>query len=833
MENSKTIKLGLIFLFLLFPFQSFAYKPTTTHAGFTQEIVDFYNFSKDEGDISKEIKELIIQGSIEEDSPSTRAINHFYDPIRNIGLYGMDSAKYWAMNELGALGETKLFEKKIEGKRVVIQGELNDFTWPKILHYYATGDEIRAYLGLGHILHLIEDMGVPDHTRNDPHMGEGTDGYYTGESPYENWTGNTQNRETMKGLAKEVLTKGEKIKILSSLESYFDEMALYSNKNFYSADSVQNSVYQYSEPGVREYDSDYGYSIDPKTGKKYKLVISTNDGYGNRIRQISYNGNTSVLSDYFVQLSPQIIVNGAGVVELFFKEAEAEKKRYKEEEKRKWEELLVRNEAQMREQQFVSSRSGVRKAIAGIYYYWEFSVKENIWQSVAHVVGKINATVTAIENIGHTAGNFATGGAYAIKTLAILGRDFVEEKTKEGVKNTVTFVQKTTLALASSIPRESLTTLSAPNLPILSLNNRENNAESVVSSANRETPGTSSVPPSFPIPDILFPVSPGFGGGGGGPVLAVNNVVETPPENTEASPPSLPAPPESPPAVISDTTSPDISATISECASSLVSSSCVLGGGEVRLSWSSTATDISHFLVQIDGVLSATSTETEADLSLISGAHSISVIATDLSGNSATSTSLSFEYINRPIVINEIGWAGTASSSANEWIELFNNTSYHIDLSKIVLRAEDGAPELSLSGSIAPNSFFLIERTDDDSVPGVSGDLLLPFSGSGESSGLSNDGEKLLLEHKINDAEIVILDETPEISEECRKWCAGVSFGVVLRIPMARINPLTSGTNPENWRDGNTFFEPAGLLGSQIYGTPRGENMFSRSTGSA
>ena len=43
----------------------------------------------------------------------------------------------------------------------------------------AKGDKEKAMFALGHILHLIEDSSVPDHTRNDPHPND---------SPYEKWT---------------------------------------------------------------------------------------------------------------------------------------------------------------------------------------------------------------------------------------------------------------------------------------------------------------------------------------------------------------------------------------------------------------------------------------------------------------------------------------------------------------------------------------------------------------------------------------------------------------------------------------------------------------------
>jgi hypothetical protein len=89
-------------------------------------------------------------------------------------------------------------------------------------------------------------------------------------------------------------------------------------------------------------------------------------------------------------------------------------------------------------------------------------------------------------------------------------------------------------------------------------------------------------------------------------------------------------------------------------------------------------------------------------------------------------------------VINEIAWMGTAIDYNDEWIELYNNGDEDIDLSGWVLEAADGAPKINLSGSITANSYFLLERTDDNSVPGIPADQT--YSGA-----LGNSGEYLKL----------------------------------------------------------------------------------------
>ena len=85
------------------------------------------------------------------------------------------------------------------------------------------------------------------------------------------------------------------------------------------------------------------------------------------------------------------------------------------------------------------------------------------------------------------------------------------------------------------------------------------------------------------------------------------------------------------------------------------------------------------------------------------------------------------------VFINEIAWMGSSTSANDEWIELFNSTQEAIDLSGWRIEAEDGSPSILLSGTIAPSGYFLLERTDDTTVPEVKANFI--YSGALENGG--------------------------------------------------------------------------------------------------
>lgn len=88
------------------------------------------------------------------------------------------------------------------------------------------------------------------------------------------------------------------------------------------------------------------------------------------------------------------------------------------------------------------------------------------------------------------------------------------------------------------------------------------------------------------------------------------------------------------------------------------------------------------------------------------------------------------------VVINEVGWAGTQASGYDEWIELYNPSEAEVDLAgwRLLL----GERELALSGTIPPGGFYLLERTDDATIPAVEADLI--YKGS-----MANAGAVLML----------------------------------------------------------------------------------------
>lgn len=133
------------------------------------------------------------------------------------------------------------------------------------------------------------------------------------------------------------------------------------------------------------------------------------------------------------------------------------------------------------------------------------------------------------------------------------------------------------------------------------------------------------------------------------------------------------------------------------------------------------------------------------------------------------------------VVINEIAWMGTTTSFNDEWIELFNTTASPIDLTGWILEATDGSPSIALSGSIPAGSTFLLERSDDDSVPGVPADLI--YTGP-----LGNDGESLILK----DTTATVIDMVDSSSG----WFSGHNAG---QVPMVRVDTAVSGSSPTNW----------------------------------
>lgn len=148
------------------------------------------------------------------------------------------------------------------------------------------------------------------------------------------------------------------------------------------------------------------------------------------------------------------------------------------------------------------------------------------------------------------------------------------------------------------------------------------------------------------------------------------------------------------------------------------------------------------------------------------------------------------------VVISEVAWMGTTNSSSDEWMELYNNTASPVSLNGWTLGSQDGTPSVTLSGTIPAYGHFLLERTDDTSVPGKAADEI--YTGA-----LGNSGEALVL----TDSQGVVQDQTSA------PWLAGDNTS---KASMQRVKLTSNGTNTSSWITATTGY------GSGLgYGTPQ------------
>ncbi len=340
MENRKLVDFLFLILILVifigsgFINQTFAYD-TETHAYLTSEIFDFYNKNFPQNKLADEFKNYLIDGSRNEDN-TPRWMNHFYDPVNNRGLTcdsaidliclgNWESSKIWANDNNNQNSLTYKVPATIastltaiEQKNLsLISGE-TDFTWNEAIKDWITGNKGKAIFILGHILHLIEDISVPDHTRNDSHPGD---------SPYENYSQQFTLANPDQNLNNRMV--GKNPIILSDLGNYFDELAKYSNKYFYSKDTIGiQSGYEFPQPDFTKLESGgkYYYVLNRDSdGQNYYLI--TKKSLGNII--ISYPNDYAfddkISSSYWALLSVKSVQYGAGAINLFFQDVEKAK----------------------------------------------------------------------------------------------------------------------------------------------------------------------------------------------------------------------------------------------------------------------------------------------------------------------------------------------------------------------------------------------------------------------------------------------------------------------------------------------------------------------------
>jgi endonuclease YncB( thermonuclease family) len=253
----------------------FGYDNNIIHPGLSAKAIENHNKTS-ENKIDSRQRAWIIEGSIAEDA-DPRYLNHFYDPTTgkglNDGLFRGLSAKEWAKKQNSVSG---------------------DYSESAIFLNYKNGNKKRAFQGIGHIIHLIQDMSVPAHTRNDSHpKGD----------PYEGWAKQYGKIETNNDFI-----------YVNNLDFVFDSLATYSNNNFYSEDTIDQSINSKNiiiktEKDIDGQDVHYGYYNGYKIAKISRFLI-------NNVYSLDY----MVHQDYWRMLHPKAVAYSSGVIDYFIRE---------------------------------------------------------------------------------------------------------------------------------------------------------------------------------------------------------------------------------------------------------------------------------------------------------------------------------------------------------------------------------------------------------------------------------------------------------------------------------------------------------------------------------
>lgn len=849
-----TLLLGPSFLL-----QSFAYSDKTTHPALTQEIVEFFNIYHPEFALNNQEKESVIQGSIDEDAFG-RWMRHFYDPIYNKGVnyFGItwQTSKDWA-NDTIAQATYKIQDfpnRALYGSvKEYFSGD-TDYSWDRAVYEYAWGDKKRALRALGHTLHLIEDATVPDHTRDDPHPAYGkrlqdispniSPAVFellehfddTNDSPYESWT--AQFDRSSIGVIGALQKQNAKPIYLHNLGEYFDAVANYSNNNFFSRDTIFSQ--RYSSPIVLKFFGEIGFA----RGDEFPLVrkIVPPIWQGGEIEYTLIDQEKLILSSYWSRLSQQAVRNGAGMIKLFFDEAEKERTT-----------KILYNK----------NKSWFAKAFD--------ATKEKIY-NIVNVFYGISAPFNDVNEPANES--------------AVLGA--IEDSFKEEQKSPSNQV----LPLVNQQENVSINQNAQAQVPISPVPQQQQTNQLFALASPVVNP-VNAVPP------------PAIGGGGGGPAtIFQTQTSEDSSGAPPAENPQQDTTPPDPPAILSpadfshiftadtiifsgtaesasiisndftdattttdiigawsleielnqatttiqffaediagniseptsvtlvvDSIAPDLDFTIPECSDSLSHNNCILMPQDITLEWSSPADDIEAYELlctangnTCDGfpqVFLENETVLKTSITGTNHVYTFMLTAEDRAGNKKQAEK-QVEVFEHPVVINEIAWMGTQNHPEDEWIELYNPTSeaIHFDDSWVLYSETDSSPYISLNGSIPAGGYYLIERkntneTDEmneSPVKDIAADLWVSFG-----VGLNNTGEHIKLARASTTIDSVF---------HCFNWCSIGSNHT--KQTMERFDPFASGVDANNWGTNNIVFaNGVNTEGVALKATPKAQN---------
>lgn len=717
----------------LFVSPALVYDAVITHPGLTKEAAELYNKENNLKLTTEEIGYLAL-GAIEEDAP-IRWMNHFYDPVHNIGLANMyDSAKKWSTDEENQINYAK-----------------GNNTWQDAIYNYQTGNKKQAFISLGHVLHLLEDMTVPAHTRDDAHP-EG--------DPYEHWVRNNFKQTPANTI------------YYNSLNKYFDYLANYSNNNFYSKDTIETNNFKFlkiSKAMVQKADDGLFYEYEYYKNFEnieYPLFFKGTSLWNNFLPTSNQVFEKKVedpliLSSHFSLLAPKAIGAGAGVIKLFFEETQKQQN-YKPPF---WKTTPV-GIVQENLGRFVSLVGNIKDKFTD-----QFSSLIKAAKEMTVHYGEIQTNINFIVELWKTHDVLAQGITdinNGIQDVQNLPDKIVQDVAQE-------IVQDTTKSIFTPQPKP----VPNNNVPTEIQSAPENPKNQILELLPQVTAPTHVLPSlatknSSPTPTRSNPITYYSGGGVG------NSGSSNPVSNNLVQQDAI--------TQTSSTISTDITTEVITPTSTASSTTIIIDNQTNSTSSTATTTPIivdnsadnttSTFAnTSSTPVIFATSTPSSTStVEVVAGANSTSTVTV------ATSTM----DIAPRVVINEIAWGGNEASYNDEWMELYNNSDFAVDLTGWTL-TDGNDININFSSStvtkIPAYGFYLLERTSDNTITNRIADYV--YTGA-----LKDSGEKIELKNKQG----IVMDFV-----DCRNnWFAGRN--AYDKESMERVDVATTGNVASNWK---------------------------------
>ena len=828
---------------LLVSTNAFAYDSRTTHPALTDEIVDFYNLNFPDEKLSEQDKKWLIKGTVDEDTPP-RYMNHFYDPVHNTGWAGLNTSKEWALNpnlQASFANVDQAITKIPKGFNE--NSVYADYSYGRAIKDFAEGNRKRAMVAFGHTLHLLEDANVPEHTRGDTHLPwSGT------ESPYEKtmakWSPENLN------LAQELFKQKQKPVFKLGLASYFDNLANYSNNYFFSEDTINKNRYQKPKIIITKLiDREtfgFGYDRNGQLVKlaKLKVHITRNIIKIEKATLIDDTHDNSILNSYWERLSKDLVLNATGALRLFIKEAEAARKEYT---------LLKPQE---------SKENWLTKVLGLLGISIGNSNNEQKDEKVAETPALIGGKTGELPLVTEVTSPVSRGDAIATppKTPSLTPKTpatpsvsptLLPKKTSDAKQSTSALLSsalKTGRVAISEIAWAGTDASSADEW--IELYNAESQAMDISGwtlKSDDKSPeivfkdGTVIPAGGFfllertddsVISNINADFFGSFGQGGlnnDGERLTLSDGSGKVVDSVGAAGSKWYAGDS-----VNKTTMERIDAQKSGGEASNwhgfngsdyngrdAKNNFVKGTPKMKNSPAGTTYSGGGGGGGGNGGAfspTPTPTPTPSVTPVPTPTPSPSQIPTPTPSPSPTPSPEPLPPLS--VVINEIAWMGTANSSSNdEWLELYNTTAETIDLAGWTLKSTTGAvpdPVINLAGSIAPNGYFILERTNDLTISDIAAGQIYTgaLSDTGETLELYDSGGQL--QDRIN-------------SEG--NWFAGKKEA---RKSMERKNAGQSGEDSANWQTNDGITKNGhNAAGQPINGTPNGPNSEGEAAASA